>query len=234
MNTVLDEVTSDAIDAKHVERRVEDWEARLKGLYATIGAWLPDDWEARRGAPVRMHEKTMREFGVAARQMPTLELHRRTGEVVRLRGTAVTALRPALPTPVAREDQPRTNSWTCGLDPRIGACSPTSRAAPHRHAYIFRGRRREAVDAPGSASGFTKDIGAVRAPHRYFSVTRGRSSRAGVGRSSTAGFRAFPGTIALARPRGFGLGDRRFLTGRCADWTESRRVNRKRTVGYRQ
>ena len=25
MTTVLDEVTSDAIDAKHVERRVEDW-----------------------------------------------------------------------------------------------------------------------------------------------------------------------------------------------------------------
>ena len=85
MNTVLDEVTSDAIDAKHVERRVEDWEARLNGLYGTIGQWLPDDWEARRGAPVRMHEKMMREFGVAARQMPTLELHGRTGEVVRLK-----------------------------------------------------------------------------------------------------------------------------------------------------
>lgn len=85
MNTVLDEVTSDAIDAKHVERRVQDWEARLTGLYTMIGEWLPDDWEARRGAPVRMHEKMMREFGVAARRMPTLELHGRTGEVVRLK-----------------------------------------------------------------------------------------------------------------------------------------------------
>jgi len=85
MNTVLDEVTSDAIDAKHVERRVDDWEARLNGLYGMIGAWLSDDWEARRGASVRMHEKMMREFGVAARQMPTLELHGRTGGVARLK-----------------------------------------------------------------------------------------------------------------------------------------------------
>ena len=89
MNTVLDEVTSDAIDAKHVERRVEDWEARLNGLYTTIRGWLPDDWEARRGAPVRMHEKMMRKFGVEARRMPTLELHGRTGEVVKLKPDAL-------------------------------------------------------------------------------------------------------------------------------------------------
>ncbi|MDE0239739.1 MAG: hypothetical protein OXI95_02600 [bacterium] len=89
MNTVLDEVTSDAIDAMHVERRVKDWERRLTGLYRKICEWLPDDWEARRGAPVRMHERMMREFGVAARQMPTLELHGRTGEVVSLRPDAL-------------------------------------------------------------------------------------------------------------------------------------------------
>ena len=89
MKTVLDEVTSDAIDAKHVERRVEDWEKRLTGLYTTISEWLPDDWEARRGAPVPMHEKMMRAFGVAARQIPTLELHGRTGEVVRLKPHAL-------------------------------------------------------------------------------------------------------------------------------------------------
>ena len=89
MNTVLDEVTSDAIDAKHVERRVDDWEERLGGLFAAIGDWLPDGWEARQGAPVRMHEKMMREFSVAARRMPTLELHGRSGEVVRLKPHAL-------------------------------------------------------------------------------------------------------------------------------------------------
>ena len=33
MNTVLDEVTSDAIDAMHIRRRVDDREARLNGLF---------------------------------------------------------------------------------------------------------------------------------------------------------------------------------------------------------
>lgn len=37
MKTVLEEVTSDAVDAEHVRRRVEDWEERLNGLYAMIG-----------------------------------------------------------------------------------------------------------------------------------------------------------------------------------------------------
>ena len=89
MNTVLDEVTSDAIDARHVARRVEDWEARLNGLYGMIGEWLPNGWEARRGTPVLMHEKMMREFGIAAKRMPTLELHGRTGKVVRLKPDAL-------------------------------------------------------------------------------------------------------------------------------------------------
>ncbi len=89
MNTVLDEVTSDAIDTRHVERRVDDWEARLNRLYGTISEWLPDGWEARRGAPVLMHEKMMREFGVAAKPLPTLELCGRSGETARLRPHAL-------------------------------------------------------------------------------------------------------------------------------------------------
>ena len=56
----------------------------MNGLYATIGDWLPDGWAARRGAPVVMHEKLMRKFGVAARRMPTLELHGRAGQIVKL------------------------------------------------------------------------------------------------------------------------------------------------------
>ena len=84
MQTVLDEVTSTTIDATHVRRRVDDWEERLNGLYATIGEWLPDGWEARQGAPVLMHEKMMRKFDVDAKPMPTLELHGRGGEIVKL------------------------------------------------------------------------------------------------------------------------------------------------------
>ena len=84
MSTVLDEVTSEAIDEKHIRRRVDDWEERLNRLYAMIGDWLPDGWEARRGALVSMHEKLMRKFGVEEKRIPTLELHGLTGEVVRL------------------------------------------------------------------------------------------------------------------------------------------------------
>ena len=83
MSTVLDEVTSESIDAQHVRRRVDDWEERLNGLYAMIGGWLPHGWEAREGAPVLMHEKLMRKFCIAAKRMPTLELHGGAGQVVR-------------------------------------------------------------------------------------------------------------------------------------------------------
>ena len=89
MKTVLEEVTSDAIDAEHVRRRVDDWEARLNGLYAMIGEWLPDGWESRQGASVLMHEKMMREFGVEATRLPSLELHDGDAPAVRLIPRAV-------------------------------------------------------------------------------------------------------------------------------------------------
>ena len=87
MNTVLDEVTSETIDAQHIRRRVDDWEERVNGLYAMLGDWLPKGWEARRGAPVVMDEPLMRKFGVAAKPMPTLELHARGGHVAKLKPT---------------------------------------------------------------------------------------------------------------------------------------------------
>ena len=89
MNTVLDEVTSETVDAAHIRRRVEDWEERLNGLFAMIGEWLPEGWESRRGAPVLMHEELMRKFGVAAKPMPTLEIHGRMGHVARLEPRAL-------------------------------------------------------------------------------------------------------------------------------------------------
>ena len=89
MNTVLDEITSDNMDAQHVRRRVEDWEERLNGLFEAIDEWLPGEWEARRGAPVVMHEKLMRKFGVDAKRIPTLELLDHVGEVVRFKPHAL-------------------------------------------------------------------------------------------------------------------------------------------------
>ena len=79
MNTVLDEVTDNSVDAAHIRRRVADWEERLKDFYAQVAGWLPDGWTACEGTPVRMHEEMMREFGVPPKSLPTLRLVSRAG-----------------------------------------------------------------------------------------------------------------------------------------------------------
>lgn len=84
MGTVLEEVTSETIDARHIRRRVDNWEERLKALFAEIEVWLPDGWEAREGDPVVMHEEMMRKFGVAEKRMPTLELRDHEGHFAKL------------------------------------------------------------------------------------------------------------------------------------------------------
>ncbi len=89
MSTVLDDVTNERIDAQHIRRRVEDWDKRLHALYGMIGGWLPAGWTARAGAPVRMHEEMMREFGIAPKEVPTLELVHQTGDAARLEPRAL-------------------------------------------------------------------------------------------------------------------------------------------------
>ena len=84
MGTVLDDVTSDTVDAAHIRRRVDNWEERVKRLYTMIGDWLPEGWESGPGTPVVMHEPLMRKFGMDAKPMPTLELHDHAGHVARL------------------------------------------------------------------------------------------------------------------------------------------------------
>ena len=84
MGTVLEDVTSETIDATHIRRRVDDWEERLGSLFAAVDGWLPDGWEARPGDPVVMDEELMRRFGVAAKRMPTLELQDRAGHLAKL------------------------------------------------------------------------------------------------------------------------------------------------------
>lgn len=84
MKTVLDEVTSGEISADYIERRVKDWENRLNALFGSVKEWLPDGWEASRGASVSMHEELMKEFGVSAKQIPTLKLHNESRTSVKL------------------------------------------------------------------------------------------------------------------------------------------------------
>ncbi len=82
--TVLDDVTSETIDARHIQRRVDDWEERVQNLYAKISDWLLDGWEAQQGIPVVMHEKLMRKFGIAAKTIPTLSLSSKSGDSVKI------------------------------------------------------------------------------------------------------------------------------------------------------
>ena len=84
MGTVLEDVTSETIDAAHIARRVEDWARRVRSLYATIGGWLPEGWQVREGKAVFMHEELMRQFGVGRREMPTLMLAGPEGSTARL------------------------------------------------------------------------------------------------------------------------------------------------------
>ena len=84
MGTVLEDVTSETIDAEHIARRVEDWAERVANLYAMIGGWLPDGWQAREGKPVWMHEELMRKFGIGRKEMPTLVLVGQADNAARL------------------------------------------------------------------------------------------------------------------------------------------------------
>src|SRR5712692_5020171 len=72
--TVLEELTEEDLTREHVQRRVDDWAARIEALYANIERWLPPDWKARRGKPVAMHEDLMQRLGVPRRELPTLEV----------------------------------------------------------------------------------------------------------------------------------------------------------------
>lgn len=74
MGDSLEDVTNYSLDRPYLRRRLDDWEARLNCLYATLGGWLPRGWEAHRGEPLLVHEKMMRLHDVGPRRMPTLEL----------------------------------------------------------------------------------------------------------------------------------------------------------------
>jgi len=74
MTRVLEETTEQDIDRDHIERRIDDWANRIDALYHEIEGWLPLGWSAARPGTVRMHEEPMQRFGVAARELPVLEL----------------------------------------------------------------------------------------------------------------------------------------------------------------
>ena len=83
MVDVLEEVTSNTITKDHVERRVEDWAARIGDLYERVKQWLPDEWRVANVGETAMDEKMMQRFGIAPRTVPTLELVSQDGRAAR-------------------------------------------------------------------------------------------------------------------------------------------------------
>lgn len=60
---------------RRVEQRVRDWRRRLLGLYAQIEDWtrhMRARPSVHRGVVRQRHERMMRDFGVAPRDLPTL------------------------------------------------------------------------------------------------------------------------------------------------------------------
>lgn len=74
MNDVLEEVTSETITKEHVVRRVDDWVARVNGLYDDVESWLSGSWHSDWRRTVVMDEKMMRNFDIGPREVPVLEL----------------------------------------------------------------------------------------------------------------------------------------------------------------
>lgn len=83
MTTVLDEVTSDSIDAPYVRRRVDDWIHRLNSLYGELSVALPEGWLTK-AATVTMHEELMRKFNVPPASVPALSLAHASGATASL------------------------------------------------------------------------------------------------------------------------------------------------------
>lgn len=76
MSTVLQEVTDDTIERPHIVQRVDDWDRRIRNLFADIEAWLPSGWVAEQSRTIPLNEEMMREFGVPPRALPILDLIR--------------------------------------------------------------------------------------------------------------------------------------------------------------
>lgn len=77
MTSVLDELSLDdsMVKKSDIERRVEDWRARLDRLYSTVEEWLPEWATVDRSSTVRMNEELMRRYGVSPVDLSILNIY---------------------------------------------------------------------------------------------------------------------------------------------------------------
>lgn len=62
------------IDRRYIERRLDDWRARLDRLYGDIETWLPEGWSMRDGDAVPIHEDLMTKFDVLPQTVASKDL----------------------------------------------------------------------------------------------------------------------------------------------------------------
>jgi len=73
----------ESLTPAHVQRRVDDWLARLDALMTDIRRWAADHgWQAEDAAPIPMHEEPMQRAGVPEHQQPALHLRDPSGREV--------------------------------------------------------------------------------------------------------------------------------------------------------
>ena len=74
MSNALQDITTEQLSPDYVNKRIDDWIARVDALYRMIEHWLPEGWTARRIETVFMDEELMRKAGVGPRKLPVLSL----------------------------------------------------------------------------------------------------------------------------------------------------------------
>lgn len=74
------------IDRSYVERRLDDWRARVGALYADIAGWLPPELSLAEGVKVPILEDLMSRFEVPQQAIPS--------KVLLKRGTLVGRIEP--------------------------------------------------------------------------------------------------------------------------------------------
>jgi hypothetical protein len=75
MNDALSDLTEE-VTPERVGRRIADWEQRVTGLYDLLESWLPPEFSASRTRTVSMNEELMKQFKIASRALPVLDLSR--------------------------------------------------------------------------------------------------------------------------------------------------------------
>ena len=73
------------LDADHLNQRLADWRKRVADLLEQLTDWgSQEGYIVRSGPPITMNEQLMRENGIEAMELPTLEIGNNAGFVAKV------------------------------------------------------------------------------------------------------------------------------------------------------